>query len=565
MRPFLFLSLAATILSTPLENENFRQSADAIAPTVTIANGTIIGSGDLVMESFKGIPFAEPPVGKLRLKPPQPLTRGFGTFVSQTTPASCPQFLSQIDKSNLPSSVVGLLLNTPFFQTVSKQSEDCLSINVQRPSGTTGRSKLPVVVYFFGGAFEFGNTQLYDGGSMIKKSIHLGQQVIFVAVNSRISGFGFLAGKELQEDGSTNLGLKDQRRWIQDNIAAFGGDPSKVTLWGESAGSISAFDHTIINGGNNAYNGKPLFRGVIMDSGAMIPVLPVDDPKSQLIYDAVVDAAFCPRGPNSLKCLRLAPYKVFLNAVNSVPAFFSYSAVNLAYLPRPDPSDDFFPVSPDVAVLNGNFTKVPIIIGDQEDEGTLFSLFQRNITTTSKVIDYFHSYFPLASRKNITDLVATYPDDPRAGSPFGTGLLNEVYPQFKRIAAILGDITFTLNRRVYLSIVSSQIDSWSYLSSYLYGTPILGTFHASDVLQTFFDLPSAAVSTNIQNYYISFINNLDPNGAPNQLTWPKYNNDSRPLMNFRDYGLLPVDTIIPDTFRQASFKALKSTMQVLKV
>lgn len=154
MRPFILFSLAAIVFTAPLEDEHIHQrSADAIVPVVTIANGTIIGTGDGIVESFKGIPFAEPPLGSLRLKPPQPLKRGFGTFISQTIPTSCPQFFSQVDRSNLPSSVVGLLLNTPFVQGVSKQSEDCLNLNVQRPSGTTGRSKLPVVVWFFGGEF----------------------------------------------------------------------------------------------------------------------------------------------------------------------------------------------------------------------------------------------------------------------------------------------------------------------------------------------------------------------------------------------------------------------------
>jgi carboxylesterase type B len=152
MRLILFLTLAVTAFTAPLEDEHIQQrGTDAIVPIVTIPDGTIIGTGDGIVESFKGIPFAEPPLGALRLKPPQPLKRGFGTFISQTIPTSCPQFFSQVDRSNLPGDTISLLLNTPFVQAVSKQGEDCLNLNVQRPSGTTGRSKLPVVVWFFGG------------------------------------------------------------------------------------------------------------------------------------------------------------------------------------------------------------------------------------------------------------------------------------------------------------------------------------------------------------------------------------------------------------------------------
>jgi carboxylesterase type B len=122
---------------------------------------------------------------------------------------------------------LGLLADTPFFQTTTNTGENCLNLNVQRPSGTTSKSNLPVVVWFFGGGFEFGSTQTYDGTSLITKSGALGSPIIYVAVNYRLGGFGFLAGSELQADGSTNLGLRDQRlglEWVSDNIAAFGGD-----------------------------------------------------------------------------------------------------------------------------------------------------------------------------------------------------------------------------------------------------------------------------------------------------------------------------------------------------
>ena len=222
------LFLLTFVSASPIQVASRRGNS---APTVAITNGTIIGTTSGSIDSFKGIPFAQPPVGPLRLRPPQPLMTSFGIFTSLANPNSCPQFLSQITGGSLPDTVLGMLNASPLFQQITEQSEDCLNLNVQRPSSTTSSSKLPVVVWFFGGAFEFGSTQLYDGAGIISKSVALKQPIIYVSVNYRLGGFGFLPGKEMQADGSTNLGLKDQRlalQWVQENIAAFGGDPSKV-------------------------------------------------------------------------------------------------------------------------------------------------------------------------------------------------------------------------------------------------------------------------------------------------------------------------------------------------
>lgn len=95
----------------------------SLIPSVKIANGTVIGLGIGTVENFKGIPYAQPPTGPLRLKPPQPLKKGFGTFFAPLIPNSCPQFVASLDKSNLPTAVLGLLTNTPFLQQASFQSE----------------------------------------------------------------------------------------------------------------------------------------------------------------------------------------------------------------------------------------------------------------------------------------------------------------------------------------------------------------------------------------------------------------------------------------------------------
>jgi carboxylesterase type B len=203
---------------------------------------------------------------------------------------ACPQFFFSTDNDNIPSDALGIILNTPLFQAATNAGEDCLTVNVQRPAGTTSESKLPVLFWIFGGGFELGSTQMYDGTSLVAESVAQGKPVVFVAVNYRVGGFGFMPGKEILADGSANLGLLDQRlglQWVADNIASFGGDPDKVTIWGESAGSISVFDQMALYDGANTYNGKPLFRAGIMNSGSVVPADPVDCPKGQAVYDEV--------------------------------------------------------------------------------------------------------------------------------------------------------------------------------------------------------------------------------------------------------------------------------------
>lgn len=559
----LLLTFVASAIAAPLLGNT------AAGPVVTINNGTVIGSSDGIVDSFKGIPFALPPTGTLRLKAPQTINVPFGVITATGTPTACPQFQTMTNTTSLPDQTLNLLSNSPLLQVSTPSGENCLTLNVQRPANANANSKLPVVFWIYGGGFEFGSTQTYDASSFIEKSISLGQNVIYVATNYRLGGFGFLAGKELQRDGSTNLGLRDQRlamQWVQENIAAFGGDPTQVTIWGESAGSISVCDHTVINGGDNSYQGGSLFRAAIMDSGTVVPADTVTSSKAQTVYNSVVSVAGCSGASDTLACLRTVPYATFLNAANSVPGIFSYAAVDLAYLPRPDPASNFFSLSPEISVANGAFTKVPIIVGDQEDEGTLFSLTQSNISTTADLINYLSTYFLDASQSDISGLVALYPDDPTAGSPFNTGLANEVYPQFKRVAAILGDLTFTLTRRSYLNLVSAQVAAHSYISSYFYGTPVLGTFHASDILAVYDGIASPVAVQSIQTYYISFINSLDPNtldavNVTELITWPQWNSATKSVMNFQTAA----NVIITDTFREAAYEYIASHPGVFRV
>ncbi|KAI1125729.1 sterol esterase [Nemania abortiva] len=552
------LAAAVPVTSAPLEER-------ATASVVT-SLGTIVGSSLLGVENFAGIPFADAPVGNLRLRPPQRRTASLGTFDATGVGPSCPQMFFSTE-GDLLTSLLGDLINTPLFQTVTGQTEDCLTMRVQRPAGTKADAKLPVLFWIFGGGFELGSPQMYDGSGLILNGVSQKKPFIFVSVNYRVGGFGFMPGKEILADGAANLGLLDQRmglEWVQDNIAAFGGDPTKVTIWGESAGSISVYDQMALYGGNNTYKGNKLFRASIMNSGSVVPADKVDCDRCQDVYDQVVKEAGCSGSADTLECLRAADYSTFLNAANSVPGLLSYTSVALSYVPRPD--GVVLPDSPDVLAQTGQYAAVPMIIGDQEDEGTLFALFQSNITTEAELIDYLNDvFFQKASREVVTELVGAYSPALSAGSPFRTGILNSPYPQFKRLAAILGDLVFTLTRRLFLestSAVNPDVPSWSYLASYDYGTPILGTFHGSDILQVFYGILPNYASNAIQSYYISFLYTMDPNEGTSSAypEWPQWK-EGKQLMNF--YSLF--STLLTDDFRSSNYDWISGNVASLYI
>ncbi|UNI24759.1 hypothetical protein JDV02_010483 [Purpureocillium takamizusanense] len=528
--------------------------------------GKVKGRSLLKVESFNAIPYADPPVGPLRLRPPRRLSRDPGTVDGTGLAAGCPQMYISSGARDAVEKIGGKLLDLPFLKPITGQ-EDCLTINVQRPAGTKPSDKLPVLFWIYGGGFQFGSTNTYDATSLLASAVGQKQPFVFVAVNYRLAGFGFMPGKEILKDGSANLGLLDQRmglEWVADNIAAFGGDPSKVTIWGQSAGSISVYNQMLLYGGNATYKGHPLFRGAIMNSGSAVPADPVDCPKGQAVYDAVVASGGCAGSPDTLACLRGLDYDTFHKAVNSVPATTEYNSVALSYLPRPD--GVLIPDSPDVMVEQGRLHAIPFILGDQEDEGTILSLAQTNVTTVDDMTDYLSNiYFHNAPREKLKQFVQTYEPALLQGSPFRTGIFNELYPGFKRMSAMLGDMTFILTRRIILKITTKtkpDMPFWSYLSSYDYGTPIVGTFHASDIIQVFYGIPPNNAMRSCRTYYFNFLYNLDPNkGVSGYTHWPQWK-EKQEMMWFKSGS---ANGILKDDFRGGSAAFLEANRDIMHI
>ncbi|KAF7309409.1 Carboxylic ester hydrolase [Mycena indigotica] len=507
------------------------------APTIKLDNGVFTGKASSSRtQSFLGIPFAQPPVGDLRFRLPQPVSAYNGSYTVTSFGPSCPQQAVKLPAlTGLVEEVVDAVTNS-IFGIVFPSAEDCLTLNVIKPSSATASSKLPVVAWIFGGGFELGSPSMYDGTTIVERSISMGEPVIYVSMNYRLSAFGFLASKEVRAAGVGNLGLQDQRqalRWLQKYIGAFGGDPTKVTIWGESAGAISVASQMIGYNGNH----EGLFRAGFMQSGAPIPVGPLEN--GQKYYDAIVRQVGCSGAADTLACLRTVPYNTLKAAQDASPFIFAYQSLVLAWLPRED--GVFFTDNPQKLVQQGKVANVPFITGNNDDEGTLFSLSTLNITTDSQFLTWVRTnWMPQATTAQTNDFASLYTSSLIDGSPFGTLILNALTPQFKRIAAFQGDAVFQAPRRFFQQARSGKQNQWGFINKRLKLTPFLGSFHFTDILNIYFD-------GELTDYLINFANNLNPNGrtVPN---WPAYTTANPNMMTFLD-GLFPT-SITQDTFRK---------------
>lgn len=200
-------------------------------------------------------------------------------------------------------------------------SEDCLYLNIVRPSGLCPWSRLPVDVWIHGGGFEYGAAvdQRFNLSFTVQHAQKIGHPVIGVSLDYRLTAWGFLSSEEVRASGQTNIGIRDQRlalHWIQENIAAFGGDKDKVTIWGESAGAASVGLHL------TAYDGRDdkLFRDAIMESGNPIFYGNLNNSVAlQSVYNNLTSQTGC-NTTDSPSFLRQLPFNILNDALNSSSA-----------------------------------------------------------------------------------------------------------------------------------------------------------------------------------------------------------------------------------------------------
>jgi len=400
---------------------------------------------------------------------------------------------------------------------------------------------------------------------MLQNSVNIGKPIIGVSINYRLSAWGFLGSDELIGEGVTNMGLRDQRlamHWVQENIEAFGGDKSKVTIQGESAGAASVGAHL------TAYNGRDdkLFRGAIMESGNPISYGEYNGSYSQPLYNAIVKGVNCSQSFNTLACLRKVPYSTLNAFINGTKP-----SITSAFSPAID--GDFLQRYGSVQLAEGDFVKVPIIDGANSDEGTSFSPVGINSTAVihNNLVAQYHAPSAFADQ-----LIAAYPDKAgylvpvelpasyHPGAPFGA--------KYRTSAAISGDIVFIGPRRATVETWTRfGVPAYSYrFNAIPAGIPQdYGVTHFQEVSFVFYNIqgvgyipaaeppftgkpPSfAALSKQMDSAWISFVHDLDPGTAGSQ--WPVY--DLKKPMNFV-WDANVTSYAEPDTWRAEGIKLI---------
>ncbi|GAB2836213.1 carboxylesterase/lipase family protein [Lentzea nigeriaca] len=336
MRNRIIAGLIAAMLAAPMSDAAAAAPDTDVeaahgAPVARVDTGVLRGARSGGVDSFLGVPYAAPPVGSLRWRPPQPARTWPGMRSATSYGNRCPAAAS----SNGPRS----------------ENEDCLFLNVQRPSSVHSGRNRPVYVWIHGGGLRNGSSNQHDGSLIVSRT-----GAVVVTINYRLGAFGFLSHPGLTAEGrgqSGNYGLFDQQaalRWVQHNIAAFGGDPRQVTIGGESAGGWSVCTHLTAPGS------RGLFRAAMIQSGSCYSQTLA---QAETSGTAAARALGCTDPATAVTCLRALPpgrlvdTQVNAGFVDGVPAL---------------------PQAPDAAVHSGAFARVPIVIGATRDEGRSFAL-----------------------------------------------------------------------------------------------------------------------------------------------------------------------------------------------
>lgn len=489
----------------------------ADGPVVKTVQGDVQGFSKENVHAFYGIPYAAPPVGELRWKAPQAHANWQGVFKATQAPPQCFQYMLYMQRGQ----------------------EDCLYLNVATPDVKPAKPK-PVMVWFHGGGFIGGDSLQ---GTPLQRLAARGD-VVVVSMHYRVGALGFMAHPALSLESekagvayaSGNYGLMDQQaalRWVRDNIANFGGDPQNVTIFGESAGGMSVCAHLA------SPVSKGLFKQAVIESG------PCMGRNAQLAAaekqgEWLAIRAGCEGRGNLLQCLRSKKPEEILQALPNDPAFVFGEGEFGVWGPVID--GYILPESIEKSFQTGHFNRVPVINGNNEDEGSLMVMFSHE-----------YRFKPLKAEnyeKRIRYLVGdnqVLVDKVKAHYP-----LEKYADPGSALAAVLGDGFMACN----IHKISDALAPWTPVYAYTFTYPDaafilpemrkLNAFHSAE-LQFVFHAPMnwfrghfSGDELNLANAMMDYWSQFAHTGNPNRqegLAWPLYSDHKKQMMFDRQLSI----------------------------
>ena len=515
-------------------------------PPVKIQTGMLTGYYDKQGEiaTFKGVPFAQPPVGELRWKPPQPARPWTGILKAEKVNVQAIQqeagFDEFIDRfvegqgwGRLKTAVVKLLFKVV---PAPKQSEDCLYLNIRTPS-LDKDAKLPVMVWIHGGDFQDGSGSdiFYDSSALARRG------VVTVYINYRLGLMGYFAHPELSRESehavSGNYGTLDQiaaLRWVQDNISAFGGDPEDVTLFGESAGGESVA-HMV-----TTPLARDLFHKAILESPACFQQMMflrqpyLNSPAGEALGQSFADR-FAQAGEGQLAALRqISPDRLY-QLIRQEEEFQLFYPVIDGYVLEKSPYEAF---------LDGDQARVPLLLGSNADEGTLLYDMARSPIS---------GYEDVAAHQVAGLIQEEFEDDAEA--------LMDLYPGLRQGTEtaqidLMGDSVFGAAVHFY-ALCAARAGQPVYLYHFTRTPPApnqtAGAYHAAelsfvhDKALPLFDNTEAdkALAQAMGDYWVKFAKSGDPN-LSSRPEWPAFTADNPRQMRLglgAELGMVEIDRL----------------------
>ncbi|MEO8110931.1 MAG: carboxylesterase family protein [Ginsengibacter sp.] len=482
MRKIFILTQLLLILASTRAQE----FSDNTPPRVKTANGALEGVNESGIRVFKGVPFAQPPIGNLRWKEPQPVKNWEG--------------VRKADKFG-PRAMQRPVFSDMNFRS-NGVSEDCLYLNVWTPA-KFANERLPVLVYFYGGGFIAGDGSeyRYDGESLSRKGI------VMVTVNYRLTVFGFLAHPELTEESphhaSGNYGLLDQNaalKWVQKNIAAFGGDPKKITIAGESAGSFS------VSAQMASPLSKNIIAGAIGESGSLLG----KQSTVSLSEAEQVGSNFAKSvGAKSLAALRAIPAEQLLEAT-AKPGNSRFPV---------DVDGYFLPESPVQIYKASAQAHVPLLVGWNSEESGYGAIIGKQEPTTENYINAVKKMYG----ENADEILKVYnAADDQSVRQVATSLASDRFIAFSTWK--WSDIqSRTGGESVYRYMYARPRPIMRSDTGDIAGSASYGASHSAEIEYALGNLPTNRVydwqpddykvSEILQTYFINFIKTGDPNGV----------------------------------------------------